>query len=58
MIDFEYDNSMFDKLVGLAFGADVLEMHRGIIGLRKLLANDYEPPVQRFIDAGMIQKSF
>lgn len=49
---------MFDKLVSLVFGVDVLEMHRGIIGLRKLLASDNEPPVQAFIDAGLIQKSF
>ena len=58
MIDYEYDNSMFQKLVALVYGADILEIHRGIIGLRKLLAGDHEPPVQAFIDAGLIQKSF
>lgn len=58
MIDFEYDISMFEKLVAMVYGVDVLEMHRGMIGLRKLLASDYEPPIQQFIDAGLIQKSF
>ena len=46
MIDFEYDTSMFEKLVAMLNGVDVLEMHRGIIGLRKLLARDYDPPIQ------------
>ena len=46
MAEFEYDISMFDKLAAMVYGADVLEIHRGIIGLRKLLAKDYDPPIQ------------
>lgn len=57
MVNFNYDVSMFKSLVGLLYGADVLEIHRGIIGLRKLLNNDGDALFQDFIDAGLIQKS-
>lgn len=58
MINYDYDISMFEHLAGLVFGADVLGIHRGIIGLRKLLAGDSNPPVQDFIDRGLINKAF
>lgn len=58
MINFDYDDSMFQQLVPLLYGADVLAIHRGIIGIRKILASEADPPVQEFIDAGLIQKSF
>ena len=57
MINFDYDESMFAQLASLINSNDIMDLHRGIIGLRKLLASEINPPIQEVIDAGLIQKA-
>ena len=52
----EYDDSMFDQLAACISSADLMEQHRGIIGMRKLLARNVDPPIKRFIDKGLVNK--
>ena len=34
--------------------SDILRKHRGAIGIRKLLANPQNPPIQDLIDTGIV----
>lgn len=47
---------MFDELAKLVDSPDVLEQHRGLIGIRKILARNVDPPIKRFIDKGLTNK--
>lgn len=50
------DESMFDKLSEYALSSDIMLIHEGVIGMRKLLAKNVDPPIKRFVDKGLIMK--
>lgn len=47
---------MFDEIAGFINSPDVLTQHRGIIGMRKLLARNFDPPIKKFVDKGLLNK--
>lgn len=47
---------MFDEIAGYINSPDVLTQHRGIIGMRKLLARHVDPPIKKFVDKGLLNK--
>lgn len=34
--------------------SDVIQQHRGMIGIRKLLSKNVDPPIQKFVDKNLI----
>lgn len=46
---------MLDQLINCVNSPDVLLEHRGIIGLRKIIARNYNPPIKQFVDRGLLK---
>jgi hypothetical protein len=46
MIKAEYNSSMFDDLANLVESNDELKVHRGVIGIRKILTQEINPPIK------------
>lgn len=44
---------MFDQLASYIVSSDIIYQHRGLIGIRKILARHVDPPIKRFIDKGL-----
>ena len=55
MINTDYDVSMLPDLLNLLKGG-VLDQHRGIIGMRKIVSVADSPPIQELIDCGMVDE--
>lgn len=47
---------MFDELAEDINNSDVMRQHRGVVGMRKLLARNVDPPIRKFIDKGLTNK--
>lgn len=46
--------AMFDELCQSINSSDVSVKHRGVIGLRKIVSTDKNPPIQRIVDAQLV----
>jgi importin subunit alpha-1 len=56
MINTEYTAEMIPQLLQCVFNPDILKKHQGVIGIRKLISTEVDPPIQPVIDAGIIQE--
>ena len=45
---------MLPDLIKLAGSHNIMEKHRGVIGIRKIISTEVEAPIQQIIDAGLV----
>lgn len=50
----DYSLDMFPDLVACLLNEDIAAKHRGVIGFRKLLSNNEEPPIQLLVDHKLV----
>jgi hypothetical protein len=53
-INQKYTVDQFAELVSNIHSESIEAKHRGVIGMRKIISVDYEPPIQQVIDAQLI----
>lgn len=53
-INDKYSMDQFAELVSNILNENIDLKHRGVIGIRKLISVDYDPPIQQVIDAQLI----
>lgn len=53
-INEKYSMDQFAELVSNVHNDNIDLKHRGVIGIRKLISVDYDPPIQQVIDAQLI----
>lgn len=51
-----YSMEIFGELIAAITEGDILEQHRGMIGIRKILSIVDNPPIQAVIDAGLVPR--
>ena len=46
----------FSELINALADPDIINQHRGMIGIRKILSIAENPPIQAVIDAGLVPR--
>ena len=52
----EFTKGQFIDLVRAIYDPDVIQQLYGLVGVRKLLSNKEDQPIQQTIDAGLVPK--
>jgi importin subunit alpha-6/7 len=50
----KYSLDQFQELLVLFQSADIISKHKGIIGIRKILSVEDNPPIEEVVDSGII----
>ena len=56
MLRSHYTMEQFGELIAAINDPNVMQQHRGMIGVRKILSIAESPPIQAVIDAGLVPR--